>query len=94
MSKQQIKDRIALLYLALQYCSQRTKIFNAGERICINQERFQWMHILDDETASPRHVSQSIENKLKNASKLIQQSHFKPYYDDPFKDEAEISLQN
>ena len=94
MSKTQIEDRIAFLYLALQYCSERTKSFTAGERICINQERFQWMHILDDETASPRPVSQSIENKLKEVSRLAVQHNFKPYYGDPFKNETEILLQN
>lgn len=94
MSKKQIEERIALLYLALQYCSERTKTFTAGERICINQERFQWMHILDDETASPRPVPKSIENKLKEVSKLAVQHNFKPYYDDPFKNETEILLQN
>jgi len=87
MSKKQIEERIALLYLALQYCSQRTKTFSAGERICINQERFQWMHILDNETASPRPVSQAIENKLKEVLRLADHYNFKPYYGDPFKEE-------
>ncbi|WP_268847383.1 hypothetical protein [Flavobacterium aestivum] len=94
MSKKQIEARIAFLYLALQYCSEKTKTFTVGERICINQERFQWMHILDNETVSPRPVSQSIENKLKEVSRLAAQHNFKPYYEDPFKDETEILLQN
>jgi hypothetical protein len=92
MSEKQIEERIALLYLALQYCSEKTKTFTAGERICINQERFQWMHILDDETASPRPVPQHIEIKLKEVSKLSLLTNFKPYYDDPFKNKIEISL--
>lgn len=87
MNKTQIETRIAQLYLALQYCSERNKTFTTGERICINQERFQWMHILDDESAIPRSVSQNIENKLKDVSKLALQHNFKPYYGDPFKDE-------
>ncbi|QLC65755.1 hypothetical protein LPB248_05445 [Flavobacterium sp. LPB0248] len=90
MNKNQIEERIAQLYLALQYCSERNKTFTAGERICINQERFQWMHILNDETAAPRPVSQNIENKLKEISKLTVQYNFKPYYGDPFKDEIVI----
>lgn len=94
MSTKQIEDRIALLYMALQYCSERTKTFTAGERICINQERFQWMHILEDQTASPRPVSTSIENKLQNTARLAQMHNFKPYYGDPFKEESEILLQN
>lgn len=87
MNKTQIETRIAQLYMALQYCSERNKTFTAGERICINQERFQWMHILDNESATPRSVSQNIENKLKDVSKLTLQHNFKPYYGDPFKDE-------
>ncbi|CAI2769139.1 hypothetical protein [Flavobacterium collinsii] len=87
MNKNQIETRIAQLYLALQYCSERTKTFTPGERICINQERFQWMHILDDETITPRPVPQNIENKLKEVSKLAAKYNFKPYYGDPFKDE-------
>ncbi|MCR4030715.1 MULTISPECIES: hypothetical protein [Flavobacterium] len=87
MNKLQIEERIATLYLALQYCSEKKKTFTAGERICINQERFQWMHILDNEAAAPRPVSSTIENKLKEVSKLAFQHNFKPYYGDPFKDE-------
>lgn len=94
MSKKQIEERIAYLYLALQYCSERSKTFTAGERICINQERFQWMHILEDETASPRPVPQHIENKLKEVSRLAVQHDFRPYYNDPFKNETEILLHN
>jgi len=91
MSKKQIEERIALLYLALQFCSEKTKTFTAGERICINQERFQWMHILDNETAAPRPVSSNIENKIKDISKLALLCNFKPYYEDPFKEEIEIT---
>jgi len=87
MNRNQIEQRIALLYLALQYCSERTKTFTAGERICINQERFQWMHILDDETASSRPVSPQIEDKIKEVLKLAHFYNFKPYYGDPFKEE-------
>lgn len=90
MSKKQIEERIALLYLALQFCSEKTKTFTAGERICVNQERFQWMHILEDETSTPRPVSIIIENKIKNIAKLAFLQNFKPYYEDPFKEEIEI----
>lgn len=91
MSKNQIEVRIASLYLALQYCSHRNKTFTAGERICINQERFQLIQMLDNETASARPVSQTIENKLKEVWKLANLYNFKPYYSDPFKDEILIS---
>lgn len=92
MSKKQIEERIALLYLALQFCSEKIRTFTPGERICINQERFQWMHILDDETAAPRPVSSIIERKINDVSKLAFQQNFKPYYEDPFKEETEIAL--
>lgn len=87
MNKKQIEQRIALLYLVLQFSSEKTKIFTAGERICINQERFQWMHILENETAAPRPVSSAIEKKIKDVSRLAFQQNFKPYYGDPFKEE-------
>jgi len=91
MNKKQIEQRIALLYLVLQFCSERTKTFTAGERICINQERFQWMHILEDETAIPRKVSSSIEKKIIDVSKLALLQDFKPYYGDPFKEDIKVA---
>ncbi|WP_347049395.1 hypothetical protein [Flavobacterium olei] len=91
-TRRQIQQRIALLYLALQFCSEKSKTFTSGERICINQERFQWMHILENETASPRPVSSVIENKIIDISKLALLYNFKPYYEDPLKEETEITL--
>ncbi|MDX6182579.1 hypothetical protein SGQ44_10755 [Flavobacterium sp. Fl-77] len=90
MSKKQIEERIALLYMALQFCSEKTKTFTAGERICINQERFQWMHIMENESALPRPVSPAIESKIKNISKLACLHGFRPYYEDPFKELIDI----
>ncbi|MGE8342721.1 MAG: hypothetical protein ACN6OI_16955 [Flavobacterium sp.] len=87
MNKQQIKARIARLYVALQFCSEKIKTFNAGERICINQERFQWMHILDNPEAEPRPISSDLENKVKNVTNLVMKFHFTPYYEDPFMEE-------
>ncbi|MHC0445856.1 hypothetical protein ACWA1F_10615 [Flavobacterium sp. 3-218] len=92
MSNAQIEERIATLYLALQYCSEKKKTFTAGERICINQERFQWMHILENEEAAPRPVSSAIENKIIAISKLALQYNFKPYYADPLKEEIDTTL--
>ncbi|WP_316633498.1 hypothetical protein [uncultured Flavobacterium sp.] len=91
MSKKQIEERIALLYLALQFCSEKIKTFTSGERICINQERFQWMHILENETAAPRPVSSKIESKINDISRLALLHNFKPYYEDPFKEETEVA---
>jgi hypothetical protein len=91
MSKKQIEERIALLYLALQFCSEKSKTFTSGERICINQERFQWMHIMENDTATPRPVSSKIESKIKDIPKLALLHNFKPYYEDPFKEEMKIA---
>ncbi|MCD0471461.1 hypothetical protein [Flavobacterium sp. JAS] len=91
MSKKRIEERIALLYLALQFCSEKIKTFTSGERICINQERFQWMHILEDETAVPRPVSSKIESKINDISRLALLHNFKPYYEDPLKEENEVA---
>jgi hypothetical protein len=84
MNKIEINDRIALLYLALQFCSNQMKTFTVGERICINQERFQWLHILSDPKAAPRPVSITIETKIKDVVKLVEQYSFKPFYQNPF----------
>ncbi|WP_294966292.1 hypothetical protein [uncultured Flavobacterium sp.] len=91
MNNYQIKERIAQLYIALQFCSEKIKTFTAGERICINQERFQWMHILENADAEPRPVSEALENKIKDVTKLVAKYDFKPYYEDPFIEEDEFS---
>ncbi|QLC65759.1 hypothetical protein LPB248_05465 [Flavobacterium sp. LPB0248] len=90
MNNNQIKERISQLYTALQFCSEKIKIFTPGERICINQERFQWMHILENAEAEPRPVSQDLERKIKEVTKLIVKYDFKPYYEDPFIEENKL----
>ncbi|MCV9931733.1 hypothetical protein OIU80_05510 [Flavobacterium sp. LS1R47] len=92
MNNDQITNRIALLYLALQFCSEQMKMFTAGERICINQERFQWLHILSEPEAEPRPVSIAIEAKISNVIKLIETHKFKPSYEDPFNNEIVNTL--
>jgi hypothetical protein len=89
MSKDQIADRIALLFLALQFCSEQMRMFSVGERITINQERCQLMHIQSYPQAEPRPVSQKIESKLKDTVRLIGVYDFRPLNQDPFKDESE-----
>lgn len=84
-----IKDRIALLFTALQYCSQIRQTFTIGERIMINQERFQWLHILTYPRAEPRIVSEVIEAKLKNVHKAISDYDHQLLSANPFKNEPE-----
>ncbi|WP_347049401.1 hypothetical protein [Flavobacterium olei] len=89
MNRSQIIERIAQLYIALQFCSEKIKTFTSGERICINQERFQWLHILDNPESEPRRISPLLENKVKDVSRLVMKYDFKPYYADPFTEENE-----
>lgn len=90
MNKEKINNRIALLYLSLQFCSEHTKTFTVGERICINQERFQWITILSNPQAIPRPVPNSIEVKIKDVVRQIAVRNFKPANKDPFYFEIEI----
>jgi hypothetical protein len=89
MNKDQITDRIALLFLALQFCSEQMRMFSVGERIMINQERCQWMHLQSYPQAEPRPVSEKIEAKIKDTVRLIGVYDFRPMNQDPFKEESE-----
>lgn len=89
MTKEEITNRIALLYLSLQFCKEKIKMFTPGERICINQERFQWLHILSNAEAVPRPVSAVIEKKINSTVKLVEEYHFKPSLPSPFYEETE-----
>lgn len=86
MNEIEINNRIALLYLSLQFCTEKTKTFTVGERICINQERFQWLHILSNPKAEPRPVSAPIESKIQETLKLIAVYNYKPSNQNPFDD--------
>jgi hypothetical protein len=84
MNKIEINNRIALLYLSLQFCAEHMKIFTVGERICINQERFQWLHILSNPEAEPKPISKLIETKIQETIRLINLYNYKPTNLDPF----------
>lgn len=90
--KMKIVDRIALLYLSLQYCSEKTKAFSIGERICINQERFQWLNILSNPDEKPRPVSEAIESKIDNIIEQVFISNFKPLNPDPLDYEKDCTI--
>jgi hypothetical protein len=89
MSEHQITDRIALLFLSLQFCTEQMTMFSVGERIMINQERCQWMHIQSYPQAEPRPVSAKIEAKIKDTVRLIGVYDYLPLNQDPFKNESE-----
>lgn len=84
MNSIEINNRIALLYLSLQFCTEEIRTFTVGERICINQERFQWLHILSNPEAKPRPVSEFIETKIQENLILIDLYNYKPSSLDPF----------
>ena len=92
MNKEKINNRIALLYLSLQFCSEHTKTFTVGERICINQERFQLIHILSNPEAIPRPVSNMIETKIKEVVQKVTFYNFKPSHKDPFYEKMETNV--
>lgn len=89
MTQEQITARIALLFLSLQFDTEERKMFTVGERIMINQERFQWMHILTYPHAQPRPVSNIIEAKIQTINSLIGVYDFKPLNQTPFQDESQ-----
>jgi|GEM_PF-665927 len=92
MNKYQIKHRVAQLYIVLQFCSEKIKTFTIGERICINQERFQWMHILENPEADPRPISLDLENKVEEVTRLVMKYNFTPYYTDPFIEDEKFTF--
>jgi len=83
MNDTQIRERIALLYLSLQFCSEQSRTFTTGERICINQERFQLLYKLSHSEAEPRPVSAVIEHKIQETLKLIAIYNYTPTNQDP-----------
>jgi len=87
MDKEKINERIALLFLSLQFCTEQLPMFTVGERIMINQERAQWMYIKDFSKAQPRPVSDKIEAKIKDVVRLVGMYNYRPLNEDPFKDE-------
>lgn len=89
MDRDQINERIALLFLCLQFCTEQLRMFTIGERIMINQERAQWMYIKEYSTAQPRPVSAKIEAKINDVVRLVGVYNFNPFNQDPFGDEHE-----
>jgi hypothetical protein len=87
MDRDQINERIALLFLCLQFCTDQMRMFTVGERICINQERAQWMYIKEFPIAIPRPVSVKIEAKMTDVVRLVGIYNFLPINKDPFRDE-------
>ncbi|AWG24806.1 hypothetical protein [Flavobacterium kingsejongi] len=70
MNKEEIQERLVLLFIVLQFDTQEKAIFTAGERIMINQERGHLLHELDYSDAPTKPVSAEIEEKIKEATRL------------------------
>lgn len=83
MNKMLILERIKILYVSLKFCSTQNKVFTVGERICINQERLQWLHILTNPESEPRPVSMQVELKIGNITQLITMGDYNITQDDP-----------
>jgi hypothetical protein len=83
MNKILILERIQKLYVSLQFCSTHNKTFTVGERICINQERLQWLHILTNQEAEPRPVATQVESKIEGIAQLLAVRNYNIYENDP-----------
>ena len=78
MTREDINERLALLYLVLQFSSQKTQLLKVGERIMINQERGTLLYKLDYPKALIKPVSEAIEKKIKEIDRLVQVYDFHP----------------
>jgi hypothetical protein len=83
MNKILIHERIKVLYVSLKFCSTQHKVFTVGERICINQERLQWLHILTNPESEPRTVSVQVELKITDITELIAMGDYNISQEDP-----------
>ncbi|WP_281225914.1 hypothetical protein [Flavobacterium aquiphilum] len=87
INNSEIIERVKTLYLSLKFCSEQMRVFTVGERICINQERLQWLHILTNQNAEPRPISNNIETKIKNILGLIHSDKITSALSDPLLNE-------
>lgn len=86
MEKDQIHDRLYVLYSVLQFCSQQKKSFTTVERIFINQERGQLLTALDYSQTILKPVSDKIEAKITEALRLTRIYNWKPINKTDFND--------
>ena len=89
MTKDQINQRLYLLFMALQFHRQYEAFFTIGECIMINQERGQLRYTLTYPSATLRPVSQVIENKIIKIDQLIQAYNWQPLNKIDFNDDNE-----
>lgn len=78
MTQEQIKERLYMLFMALQFHTQYKSYFTLGEKIVINQERGQLLYMLTFSKAEPKPVPTTIENKIKEIDHLIQVYNWHP----------------
>ncbi|WP_376777298.1 hypothetical protein [Flavobacterium covae] len=71
MNPNEIKQRLKVLYLVLQFHSQYQSKFTTGERIVINQERGKLLQLLQNTEQEPRPVPAGIEKKIKEVLHLV-----------------------
>ena len=84
MTNEQINDRLELLYVVLQFCSQRKATFTVWERMAINQERGQLLNNIDYPGSALRPVSEALETKVQTAFKRSLKYNFTPLNNSDF----------
>lgn len=78
MRTEEIHNRLAFLYLCLQYSSQQQELLTVYDRMYINQERGQLLNELDYPKTIPRPVPEAIEAKLQQIKVLIAKYNWQP----------------
>jgi hypothetical protein len=78
MNREQIKERLYMLFMALQFDTYYRPFFTVGERIVINQERGKLMYMLDFPMVEPQPVPVAVETKIKEIDRLIQVYNWHP----------------
>ena len=78
MTNDQINDRLELLYIVLQFCSQRKASFTVWERMAINQERGRLLNNIDYPGSPLCPVSETLEAKVQTAFKTSLKYNFMP----------------
>ena len=78
MNKEQVYERLELLYCVLQFCSQKKQTFSVWHRMAINQERGQLLNNLDYPDSPLRPVSETLEAKIQTTFKTLLKYNFIP----------------
>ncbi len=84
MDREQIRDRLYVLFIALQFSWRKHSVFTVGERIVINQERGALMALMEKPFGPRRQVPEAIEQKISAALRLMRDYRWEPPAQDEF----------